>query len=323
MVKNTDKEVRSQFLKKRIAVLMGGMSSERDISFKTGSAVLHALQGLGYTAVAVDADRNIAESLKTNGIDVAFIALHGALGEDGTVQGLLELLGIAYTGSGVLASAVSINKVITKKMLAYHGLPTPGFQVVLARGDDVERAVKSITLPLPFVVKPPEEGSTIGISIVRDAAHIGKAVSLAAQFDSEVLIEEFVTGRELTAAVLNGQPLPLVEIVAKDGFYDFEAKYQSQGATRYIVAPQIRDELTLQIQRLAVETYAVLGCSGAARVDFLLAPDGRPSILEINTIPGMTETSLLPKAAGHAGIDFESLVEQILWSARLHKRAAR
>jgi D-alanine-D-alanine ligase len=323
MANYTDKELRAQFLKKRIAVLMGGMSSERDISLKTGGAILHALQARGYTAVALDADRNSAESLKTNGIDAAFIALHGALGEDGTVQGLLELLGIAYTGSGVLASAVSINKVITKKMLAYHGLPTPAFQVVRAQEGDVERAVTSITLPLPFVVKPPEEGSTIGISIVRDAAHISRAVSLAAQYDREVLIEEFVKGRELTAAVLNGEPLPLVEIVAKDGFYDFEAKYHSQGATRYVVAPDIGQEHTLMIQKLARETYAVLGCSGAARVDFLLTPDGRPSILEINTIPGMTETSLLPKAAAHAGIDFESLVERILWTARLHKRSSR
>lgn len=323
MAENTDEELRAQFLKKRIAVLMGGMSSERDISLKTGGAILHAMQGRGYTAVALDADRNIAESLKTNGVDVAFIALHGALGEDGTVQGLLELLGIAYTGSGVLASAVSINKVITKKILAYHGLPTPAFQVVFAGEGDVESAVKAITLPVPFVVKPPEEGSTIGISIVRDAAHIGKAVSLAAQYDREVLIEEFVKGRELTAAVLNGQPLPLVEIVAKDGFYDFEAKYHSQGTTRYVVAPEIGEEHTLLIQKLAMEAYAVLGCCGAARVDFLLTPDGRPCILEINTIPGMTETSLLPKAAGHAGIGFESLVEQILWSARLHKRSSR
>lgn len=316
-------ELRKQFHEKRIAVLMGGMSSERDISLKTGTAILNALQRRGYDAVSLDADRNIAENLKTNYIDIAFIALHGAFGEDGAVQGLLELLGIAYTGSSLLASAVSINKVATKKMLAYHGLPTPAFQVVSVRDGDVYGAVKSITLPIPFVVKPPEEGSTIGISIVTKNERIAEAVSLAAQYDCELLIEEFVKGRELTAAVLNGEPLPLVEIVAKNGFYDFEAKYHSQGTTQYVVAPEIGEELTLQIQKLAVETYSVLGCSGAARVDFLLTPDGKPSILEINTIPGMTETSLLPKAAGHAGIDFENLVEQILWSARLHKRALR
>ena len=316
-------ELRKQFHEKRIAVLMGGMSSERDISLKTGNAILGALQRRGYDAMGLDADRTIAENLKTNNIDIAFIALHGAFGEDGTVQGLLELLGIAYTGSGVRASAVSINKVMTKKMLAYHGLPTPAFQVVSAADADVDGAVRSITMPVPFVVKPPEEGSTIGISIVTHTARIAEAVSRAAQYDSQLLIEEFVKGRELTAAVLNGQPLPLVEIVAKDGFYDFEAKYHSQGTTRYVVAPEIGAALTLQIQKLAVETYSVLGCSGAARVDFILAADGRPCILEINTIPGMTETSLLPKAAGHAGIDFESLVEQILWGARLHKRASR
>jgi D-alanine-D-alanine ligase len=315
--------LRKQFHGKRIAVLMGGMSSERDISLKTGNAILGALQRRGYDAVGLDADRNIAENMKARSIDIAFIALHGAFGEDGTVQGLLEILGIAYTGSGVLASAVSINKVITKKMLAYHGLPTPAFQIVPAAGGDVDAAVKSITMSVPFVVKPPEEGSTIGISIVTSTAHIGEAVKRAAQYDSQLLIEEFIKGRELTAAVLNGQPLPLVEIVAKDGFYDYEAKYHSQGTTRYVVAPEIGAGLTLRIQKLAVEAYSVLGCSGAARVDFLLAADGLPFILEINTIPGMTETSLLPKAAGHAGIDFESLVEKILWSARLHKRASR
>ena len=316
-------ELRKQFHEKRIAVLMGGLSSERDISLKTGGAILNALQRRGYDAISLDADRNIVENLKINGIDIAFIALHGAFGEDGAVQGLLELLGIAYTGSSLLASAVSINKVATKKMLAYHGLPTPAFQVVSVRDGDVYGAVKSITLPIPFVVKPPEEGSTIGISIVTKNERIAEAVSLAAQYDCELLIEEFVKGRELTAAVLNGEPLPLVEIVAKNGFYDFEAKYHSQGTTRYVVAPEIGAGLTLQIQKLAVETYTVLGCSGAARVDFLLTSDGGPFILEINTIPGMTETSLLPKAAGHAGIDFENLVEQILWSARLHKRALR
>ena len=320
-------ELRKQFHEKRIAVLMGGMSSERDISFKTGNAILSALQRRCYDAVGLDADRDITENMKARGIDIAFIALHGAFGEDGTVQGLLELLGIAYTGSGVLASAVSINKVITKKMLAYHGLPTPAFQVVFSVDGDVNGAVKSITMPVPFVVKPPEEGSSIGVSRVKDAAHIAEAVKMAAQYDSQLLIEEFIKGRELTAAVLNGQPLPLVEIIPEDGFYDYDAKYYSKEKkterTEYIVAPEIGAGLTLQIQKLAVETYSVLGCSGAARVDFILAADGRPCILEINTIPGMTETSLLPKAAGHAGIDFESLVEQILWGARLHKRASR
>jgi len=316
-------ELRKKFHEKRIAVLMGGMSSEREISLKTGTAIQGALQRRGYGAMALDADRNIAENLKAQNIDIAFIALHGAFGEDGTVQGLLELLGIAYTGSSVLASAVSINKVATKKMLAYHGLPTPSFQVVHAGNSDARSAADAITMQPPFVVKPPEEGSTIGISIVMEQAGVAEAVSRAVQYDCELLIEEFIKGRELTAAVLNGQPLPLVEIVAKDGFYDFEAKYHSQGTTRYIVAPEIGDGLTRQIQQLAVETYTVLGCSGAARVDFLLASAGRPYILEINTIPGMTETSLLPKAAGHAGIDFDSLVERILWSARLHKRSSR
>jgi len=313
-------ELRKKFREKRIAVLLGGMSSEREISLKTGNAILAALQRLGYSAQGIDADRELAEHLKAQRIDIAFIALHGAFGEDGTVQGLLELLGIAYTGSGVLASAVSINKVATKKMLAYHGLPTPAFQVIGSPDGTVDSAVKAITLPPPFVVKPPEEGSTIGISIVADSAQIRDAVSLGLRYDRELLIEEFILGRELTAAVLDGEALPLVEIVPRDGFYDFQAKYQSQGETRYVVAPGIGADLTARIQKLAARTYSVLGCSGAARVDFLLTAGGRPYILEINTIPGMTETSLLPKAAGQAGMDFAQLVERILWSARLHKK---
>ena len=201
-------ELRKQFQGKRIAVLLGGMSSEREISLKTGNAILAALQRLGYSAQGIDADRELAEHLKAQRIDIAFIALHGAFGEDGTVQGLLELLGIAYTGSGVLASAVSINKVATKKMLAYHGLPTPAFQVIGSPDGTVDSAVKAITLPPPFVVKPPEEGSTIGISIVADSAQIRDAVSLGLRYDRELLIEEFILGRELTAAVLDGEALP-------------------------------------------------------------------------------------------------------------------
>lgn len=316
---NTE-EMRQRFQEKRIAVLLGGMSSEREISLKTGAAVLGALHRLGYRAQAIEADRCLAENLKAGGFDIAFIALHGAFGEDGTVQGLLELLGIAYTGSGVLASAVSINKVATKQMLSCHGLPTPAFQVIAFPDGAVDSALKAITLKTPFVVKPPEEGSTIGISIVAEPSGIRDAVELGLRYDSRLLIEEFIQGRELTAAVLDGEALPLVEIIARGGFYDYQAKYQSQGDTKYVVAPAIGTDLTAQIQRLAAETYSALGCSGAARVDFLLTGEGRPYILEINTIPGMTEASLLPKAAGNAGIDFDRLVERILWSSRLHKR---
>ncbi len=313
-------ELRKHFKEKRIAVLLGGMSSEREISFKTGNAILAALQKQGYSASGMDADRGLAENLKKQRIDIAFIALHGAFGEDGTVQGLLEILGIPYTGSGVLASALSINKVATKKILAWQGLPTPAFEVIVSPNGSADSAARAITLQPPFVVKPPEEGSTIGISLVKAPEEIRAAVSLGLRYGREILIEDFIGGRELTAAVLDGEALPLVEIVAQDGFYDYKAKYQSQGATRYEIAPDLGPDLTARIQQLAVATYSALGCSGAARVDFLLTGDGRPFIIEINTIPGMTETSLLPKAAGHAGMSFEQLVERILWSARLHKK---
>lgn len=322
MMPSEAEEVRKKFQERRIAVLLGGMSSEREISLKTGNAILGALQKQGYTACGIDADSRLAENLKKQGIDTAFIALHGAFGEDGTVQGLLEILGIPYTGSGVLASALSINKVATKKILAWQGLPTPAFQVIASPDRTVDSAVRAITMQPPFVVKPPEEGSTIGISRVKVSEDIRDAVSLALRYDRELLIEEFIRGRELTAAVLDGEALPLVEIEAQGGFYDYKAKYQSRGETRYVVAPDIGSDLTDRIQGLAVATYRALGCSGAARVDFLLAEDGRPTIIEINTIPGMTETSLLPKAAGHAGMQFEQLVERILWSARLHKKQA-
>ncbi len=322
-MKTVDHEaLRREFQKKRIAVLLGGMSSEREISLKTGAAILKALKARGYDATGIDADRSLAESLKAHRAEVAFIALHGAYGEDGTVQGLLELLGIPYTGSGVLASAVSINKTATKKMLCHHGLPTPAFQVVAPADGSVEAALRELSMEPPFVVKPPEEGSTIGISIVKDHGQIREALELGLRYDRELLIEQFIQGRELTAAVLDGEALPLVEILPKGGFYDFAAKYLSQGETRYVVAPEIGDGLTSRIQKLAADTYRALGCSGAARVDFLLPPGGGPTILEINTIPGMTETSLLPKAAGHAGMSFEELVERILWSARLQKKKA-
>lgn len=313
-------ELRRRFQEKRIAVLQGGMSSEREISLKTGGAILGALHRRGYSAQGIDAGPDLAAALQAQRIDTAFVALHGSLGEDGTVQGLLELAGIPYTGSGVLASAVAINKAATKKILAYHGLPTPAFQVVDTPDGTVEGALRAITMAPPFVVKPPEEGSTIGISIVTDASQVRDAVSLGLRYDRQLLVEQFIRGRELTAAVLDGEALPLVEIVARDGFYDYTAKYHSQGETRYVVAPDIGEALTATIQGLAAAAYRELGCSGAARVDFLLASGGSPFIIEINTIPGMTETSLLPKAAGRAGLDFDQLVERILWGARLHKK---
>ena len=320
MDENKIQSARKKFKEKQIGVLMGGMSSEREISLKTGAAILSALIRKGYRAVPVEADSRVAERLQQSGIEVAFIALHGTFGEDGTVQGLLEMLGVPYTGSGVLASALAINKVASKKIFLYHGLPTPDFQVLDAQAGPPDELSRQITLPCPVVIKPAEEGSTIGISLVSEKEKLAGALAEASRYDRQLLVEKYIAGRELTAAVLDGRPLPLVEIIPEGGFYDYEAKYLSRGKTHYIVDPAIGEAQGAAVKELAVRAFQALGCSGAARVDFMLSDTGEPFILEINTIPGMTETSLLPKAALKAGLDFEALVEQILWGASVHKQ---
>ncbi len=312
-------DIRGDFRKKRIGVLMGGMSSERKISLRTGEAVINALHERGYSAVPVDVNSNTAGSLQKNNIDVAFIALHGTLGEDGTIQGLLEISGIPYTGSSVLASALAMNKAASKKIFSYHGLPTPAFQSFHVNEDEVSQLQNQITIPLPFIIKPSEEGSTIGISIIEKQEHVTEGIKKALQNNGEIIIEEFIHGRELTVGILNGQPLPLIEIRPKSGFYDYRSKYMS-GETEYIISPDVDRKKTDSIQNLAVQAFNALGCSGVARVDFILSSRGvNPYILEINTIPGMTETSLLPMAAKRAGIDFNSLVENILCGATNYK----
>jgi len=309
------------YRKKRIGVLMGGMSSEREVSRKTGMAILGALQRKGYTAKAIDVDRNIAETLLEQAVEVAFIALHGPLGEDGTMQGLLEILGIPYTGPGVLASALAMNKVVSKELFLYHDLPTPVFQTIVKTVHGQATENSRIAMPLPWVIKPCDQGSTIGISIVHNQEDLPASLEKAFCHSHQVLIEQFMQGRELTAGVLNGQPLPLVEICPKNGFYDYEAKYTA-GATDYIVSPDLPAATTDRVKSIAVQAYNTLGCRGGCRVDVILSAENEPFILEVNTIPGMTETSLLPKAAGAAGIDFETLVEKILWAASLEKSAA-
>lgn len=310
-------DLREQFRAKQIAVLCGGMSPERDVSLQTGAAICEALKQLGYRVCSIDVTPKVTEQLRSRGIEVAFLALHGPYGEDGTIQGLLEIMGIPYTGSGVLASAVAMNKAATKKMLRYHGLPTPDFQTVIP---GAPRSSAPIGIALPCVVKPAEGGSTIGISIVHTVDELDRALEHAGRYDREILIEQYIKGREITAAVLDGEALPLIEIRPRSGFYDYQAKYHSGGTTQYIIDPELPRDMGAGIQDLACAAYQAIGCSGAARIDFILEDDGRPFILEINTIPGMTASSLLPKAAQYAGIDFGTLVERILWGARLHKR---
>jgi D-alanine-D-alanine ligase len=322
MEEKNQENLRKVFKGKKIGVLMGGMSSEREISKNTGSAIIKALQKRGYNAVPVDVDNKIADILQKNNIEVAFIALHGSLGEDGTIQGLLEILRIPYTGSGILASALSINKVASKIIFSYHGLPTPSFQSFCADEDEVNHLQNQIKIPLPFVIKPSEEGSTIGVSIIEEKKNITDNLKKALQYSREILIEEFIHGRELTVGILNGRPLPLVEICPKSGFYDYKSKY-TRGETEYIISPNLDKEKADEIKDIAVRAFTALGCRGVARVDFILSTNGNPFILEINTIPGMTETSLLPMAAKRAGIDFESLVEKILWGSSLYKKVPK
>jgi len=292
---------------KKIGVLLGGLSKEREVSLRSGRAVAVALRARGYDVVEIDAVRDLPERLKVEGVDVAFVALHGRYGEDGTVQGLLEVMGIPYTGSGPLASAVGMDKELTKKLLVSEmgdEITTPVWKVI-------RRAGGSPPLPLPVIVKPNREGSTIGISVVRDEKDFAPAVEQALALDETVLVEEFVTGTEVTVAMVSGRALPIVEIAPKSGFYDYASKY-TKGATDYIVPARIPDSLRDRLQKTSETIWKVLKLAGFARMDFI-----GEYFLEVNTVPGMTETSLVPKAAAAAGIAFEDLCEEVLKGASL------
>jgi D-alanine-D-alanine ligase len=306
---------REELLQKKIAVLMGGLSAEREISLRTGAAALNALLQLGYRAVGIDVGMNLPGQLRAAECEIAFIALHGRFGEDGRVQGLLEMLQIPYTGSGVLASSMAIDKVVTKQMLLYHELPTPGFDFM--RPGDSSESLLARCKHLPLIVKPSREGSTIGISIARSHEALRHGIDTAAALDGTVLVEEFIDGIELTVSVLNGRSLPIIQIVPKSGFYDYQAKYTA-GETEYLLPAPIDAGSYQRIQQAAVDACKCLGCRGAARVDFMLR-EREFYCIEVNTIPGMTETSLLPKAASEAGIAFAQLVEEILLDAGLDK----
>lgn len=300
---------------KKVAVLMGGFSAEREISLKTGQAVLKALLENGFDAVAIDVDRDLPGQLRAVKAEIAFICLHGRYGEDGTVQGLLEMMQIPYTGSGVMSSSMVMDKVITKQILLYHEISTPGFMVFHA-GDDLSEVLKSCR-HFPLVVKPAREGSTIGISIVHDKTQLEAGLVEALQHDDLILIEDFIQGDEVTVSILNNEALPIIKIVPKSGFYDFKSKY-TPGQTEYLLPAPLEAVLYNRLQEVSVAACKALSCRGAARVDFMVR-EREFFCLEINTIPGMTETSLLPKAAAEAGVPFNELVRQILADAGLNK----
>ena len=305
--------------KARIGVVMGGRSAERDVSLRTGQAVHAALVRRGYRAVTIDAARSVVRQLEGKKIELVFLALHGPGGEDGTMQGLLEVMGIPYTGSGVRASAIAMHKAVTKDLLESHGIPVPAGALVAAGARTHARPPAGLSWPI--VVKPASEGSTIGVSIVRRPGEWRGALRRAHQHDREAVVEAFIPGREVTVSVLSGRPLPAVEIRAPAGFYDYTAKYQ-KGRTQYLCPAPLPAAVARTIRDLAVRAYEIIGCAGAARVDFRITPRGSPYVLEINTIPGMTETSLLPMAAAEAGLSYEALTEEILKSA-LARAAAR
>lgn len=299
--------------KKRIGVLMGGLSAEREVSLNSGRAVLGALLEMGYQAVAVDVGRDIAERLVSERIEVAFICLHGRLGEDGTIQGLLEVMGIPYTGSGVLASALAMNKVVAKVVFAASGLTVAPYRV-LRSGDtfDPEEA----GFGLPVVVKPSQEGSSVGVSIVRSGQELAPALALAWAYDDEILVEKYIKGREIQVGILNDRALGAIEIIPKREFYDFEAKYTAGMAEHVLPAP-LPQPLYDSVLRQGERAHCCLGCAGYSRVDFLVTEEAECYLLEVNTLPGMTALSLLPEIAQGAGYGFAMLVEEILCSAAL------
>jgi D-alanine-D-alanine ligase len=292
---------------KKIGVLMGGLSSEREISLKSGGAVLAGLIRSGDRAVGIGADRNVAEALKREEVEIAFIALHGRWGEDGTVQGLLEMMAVPYTGSGVPGSALAIDKCLGKLLLRSLSVPTPPYRMC-----DNGRAVD---FRLPFVVKPSREGSSVGISIVREKHEIGKAIETAFRYDSKVLVEEYVQGREITVGIVNGLPLPIVEVRPKSGVYDYASKYTT-GMTEYLVPAELDSGVEEKARKMALTVWDHFDLAGCVRIDMIVDTEG-PQVIDINTSPGMTETSLIPKAWEQLGKTFDQLVVEILSGAAL------
>ncbi len=296
----------------KVAVLLGGPSAEREISLLSGNAVIAALREKGVDAYGFDPkDRPLLE-LKREGFSRVFIALHGRFGEDGTVQGALETMQLPYTGSGVMASALSMDKWRTKLIWQAVGVPTPK-TVLLSEGSDLETVVAQLGLPL--IVKPVHEGSSIGLTKVSAAQDLAPAYLLAAKYDRSVLAEEFITGQEFTAAVLGKQALPLVRIEAPAGNYDYQNKYFTD-ATKYFCPAGIQADKEAEIKEMTLKAFAVLGCRGWGRADLILQADGSFSFLEMNTSPGMTGHSLVPMAARQAGLGFADLCLKILREAR-------
>jgi D-alanine-D-alanine ligase len=305
----------------KIGVLLGGLSSERDVSLRTGEAVLAALRDRGHDAVPIYVDRDIDVALRQEQIDVAFVALHGRWGEDGSIQGMLEMLGIPYTGSDVLASALAMHKGKAKELFRLHNLPTPAYYTLCAR-EATDLPGRHGDFGFPCVVKPIREGSSVGVTICKSLDELAPAVERALCFDDEILVERFINGKEVSVAILDDRALGAVEIAPRTGFYDYANKY-TRGATDYFVPPRLSPERYRGVLAQALRAHTALGCSGATRVDMMVSDSGNEFILEVNTVPGLTPTSLLPKIADAAGISFGELCEYMLASASLATRRGR
>ena len=297
-----------QLKQKKIAVLCGGNSAERAVSLNSGMAVYDALISTGFNAIKIDSQNNLIEQLNEHQVDVAFIALHGVGGEDGTVQGLLEFYGLPYTGSGVKASAICMDKWRTKLIWQGLGLPTPDF--IQAQS---EQALKAFCekVSLPLMVKPALEGSSIGISKVNASSEIEGAFKAALDTGSPVLAEQFITGKEFTVSILNGKALPAIQLKPANDFYDYDAKY-IQDDTEYLLPCGLSGQKEKELQTLALQAYQALDCEGWGRVDVMQDENEKFWLIEVNTVPGMTDHSLVPMAARAAGIEFPQLVQSIL-----------
>lgn len=286
----------------RVVVLMGGRSAEREISLKSGQAVLKALQELGHEAIALDLTEELCEKLREIKPDKVFIALHGPYGEDGRVQGLLDILGIPYVGSGVLGSSIAMDKDITKKVLSFYGIRVPPWVCVRS-----EEEINWNTYPA--VVKPADQGSSVGLFVVRDEAEAKEAIRKCLELSKKVMVEEYIEGRDITVGILKEKALPPIEIRPRKGVYDYESKY-TKGMTEYLFVED--EDLTQKLQEIALLAHKSLELKDLSRIDFRVDKDGTPYLLEVNTIPGLTELSLFPMACRRMGIDFKDLIDMLI-----------
>lgn len=304
---------REELHTRTIGVLLGGLSEEREVSQRTGAAVVGALKSLGYEVLAIDAGTEVAAELRAKNIHVVFNALHGRWGEDGCIQGLLEYLRIPYAGSGVLASAAGMDKVFSKRLFMSQGIDTPDY-ALLPAGKPASTSM--LPFGLPCVVKPSGEGSSVGVSIVHAESELGPASELARRYKGDVIVERYVKGRELACAVLGDRALGCIEIRPAGEFYDYDAKYNSK-TTQYLYPAPLEENVYQAVLDLSLRAHKALGCDGATRADLIVDAGGRPWMLEVNTLPGMTATSLIPKIAAGAGIDFPQLCEALVMGASL------